>query len=77
MTVPQPSRNSSHLPRVKVLTYALAIDRKARDGFGITANAYGVQGIPTVVVIGKDGKIVEMPEGVQALAKLVAKLLKP
>jgi thiol-disulfide isomerase/thioredoxin len=60
----------------KGLTYPLAIDRKATDGFGITNNAYGVQGIPTIVVIGKDGKVAGLPPGAEAAAELVAKLLK-
>jgi thiol-disulfide isomerase/thioredoxin len=58
------------------LTYALAIDKKSTDGFGITANAYGVQGIPMMVVIDKTGKVTKIPESAVDAEAIVAKLLK-
>ena len=60
----------------KGLSYALAIDRKATTGFGVTANAYGIQGIPTMVVIDRNGKVFDLPAGADEAANVVAKLLQ-
>ncbi|MCO6047700.1 TlpA family protein disulfide reductase [Aeoliella sp. ICT_H6.2] len=57
------------------INYPLAIDKPAADGgFGATAAAYGVRGIPQTAVIDHDGTLVylgSLPEAVERVREMV------
>ncbi|WP_197529044.1 redoxin domain-containing protein [Aeoliella mucimassa] len=53
------------------ITYPLAIDdHQAGNGFGDTAAAYGVRGVPTTAVIDRKGNLVYLGELKEAVAKV-------
>jgi thiol-disulfide isomerase/thioredoxin len=53
------------------IAYAMAIDKADTDrGFGATADAFGVQGIPQTAVIDRDGKLVYLGSLELALRKV-------
>lgn len=59
------------------MTYRLGIDQKVDQfGFGKTADRYGVNGIPTVVVIDRDGKVASVSNDAETAQATVEKLLK-
>jgi peroxiredoxin/5-hydroxyisourate hydrolase-like protein (transthyretin family) len=59
------------------MTYLLGIDQKVdQHGFGKTADRYGVNGIPTVVVIDRDGKVASVSNDADTAQATVERLLK-
>lgn len=59
------------------MTYLLGIDRKeGHFGFGQTADRYGVDGIPTVVVIDREGRVASVSNDAETARATVERLLK-
>lgn len=58
------------------LTYALAIDKVQPNRFGKTADAYGVSGIPQLVLIDQNGVVVSRPDSAAQAEKDIEVLLK-
>jgi len=54
---------------------AIVWDTLAGDGTQELAEKYGVRGIPTMMLVDRDGKIVGVAHNVAALAPMVEKLL--
>jgi thioredoxin-related protein len=54
---------------------AIAWETLAGDGTQELAEKYGVRGIPTMMLVDKEGKIVGVAHNVEALASMAEKLL--
>jgi thiol-disulfide isomerase/thioredoxin/protocatechuate 3,4-dioxygenase beta subunit len=56
------------------LTYPLMVDRKSKH-FGSSVDSYPVNGIPTVIVINREGKIVYAANEIEGAVDLISKMM--